>query len=137
MLRKNGKMELLRAVDLFRGCTKSELGEIAQIADEVVIPAGTALITQGEPGRQFLVLVDGDVDVVRDGQQLPDRGETEAYGEISLLTGLPATASVTATTDVRALVIEPRAFRHLLDASPTIQLRLLRSVSERLAPQLT
>jgi CRP-like cAMP-binding protein len=136
MLRKNAKVEILRRVDLFRECTKKEIGELVAIADEIDIPTGTVLLEQGAPGRQFFVLLEGDVEVTRDGERLPVRGESEAYGEISLLTGLPATATVTARSDLQVLVIEARAFAHLLQHSPSIQLRLLRSVSERLAPHL-
>jgi CRP/FNR family cyclic AMP-dependent transcriptional regulator len=136
MLRKNAKVEILRRVELFRGCTNREIAEIVPITDELEIPAGAVLVKQGEPGRQFFVLLDGDVEVTRDGETLPVRGETEAYGEISLLTGLPATATVVARSDLRVLVIEPRAFRQLLERAPSIQVRLLRSVSERLAPHL-
>jgi CRP-like cAMP-binding protein len=136
MLRKNAKVEILRRVDLFRDCTKKELGELVPIADEIDVAAGTTLLEQGAPGRQFFVLLEGSVDVTRDGERLPVRGESEAYGEISLLTGLGATATVTAASDLRVLVIEARAFAQLLEHSPSIQLRLLRSVSERLAPHL-
>jgi CRP-like cAMP-binding protein len=136
MLRKNAKIEILRRVDLFRDCTKKELGELVPIADELDIPAGTVLLEQGAPGRQFFVLLEGTVDVTRDGEHLPVRGESEAYGEIALLTGLPATATVKAMTELRVLVIEARAFEQLLEHSPSIQLRLLRSVSARLAPHL-
>lgn len=136
MLRKDSKIELLRHVALFSGCTKKELGEIAQISDEIDLTEGTAFITQGEGGKQLFVVIEGSVEVVRDGDVLPTRGGTEVYGEISLLSGSPATATVTATSPVRALVIAPREFSALLGHSPSIQLRVLQSVSERLAPHV-
>ena len=59
MLRKDAKIELLRHVSLFAGCSKRELGEIALITDEIDFKAGKTLITQGEPGRQFYVIIEG------------------------------------------------------------------------------
>ena len=134
---RNAKIDLLQRVILFSGCSKRELGEIARIADEIDLPAGKTLIVQGEPGRQFFIVVEGTVAVTRDGKALPvERGGSEFYGEISLVSGSPATATVTTQTPTRALVIAPQHFRALLDRSPSIQRRVLHSFSERLAPHL-
>jgi CRP-like cAMP-binding protein len=137
MLRKDAKMELLRKVTLFAGCTKKELAQIALIADEIDFPSGKTLITQGQPGRQFFVVIEGDVKVTKNGRKLPPaRGGSEFFGEISLVSGSPATATVTTVEPTRALVIAPQHFRALLDRSPAIQRRVLHSFSERLAPHL-
>ncbi|MEO9174067.1 MAG: cyclic nucleotide-binding domain-containing protein [Gaiellales bacterium] len=136
MLRKGGKIELLKSVALFAGCSKKELSDIALIADELEFPAGTVLIVEGERGKQLFVLVEGSVDVAQGGKKIPTRGGTEVYGEISLLSGSPATATVTTTTPARALVIAPRDFKALLERAPSIQLRVLQSLSERLAPHV-
>ena len=134
---RNAKIDLLQRVILFSGCSKRELGEIARIADEIDFPAGKTLIVQGEPGRQFFIVVEGAVAVTRDGKSLPvERGGSEFYGEISLVSGSPATATVATTTPVRALVIAPQHFRALLDRQPSIQRRVLHSFSERLAPHV-
>jgi CRP-like cAMP-binding protein len=134
---RNAKIDLLRRVALFSGCSKRELNEIARIADEIDFKAGKVLIRQGEPGRQFFIVVEGTVDVEKDGATLPPhRGGSEFYGEISLVSGSPATATVTTATPIRALVIAPQHFRALLDRQPSIQRRILHSFSERLAPHI-
>ena len=75
-------------------------------------PAGKTLITQGEPGKQCFVLIEGSVDVVKDGKKVPEmRGGSEIFGEIALLSGGPSTATVTTATPVRALVIGPQQFQ--------------------------
>jgi CRP-like cAMP-binding protein len=136
MLRKDAKIELLRKVTLFSGCSKRELGEIALIADEIDLRPAKTLIRQGEPGRQFFVVIEGGVEVVQDGKKLPPRGGSEFFGEIALVSGGPATATVTTGAPTRALVIAPRNFRALMDRSPSIQRRILTSFSERLAPHV-
>ncbi|MDP9259611.1 MAG: cyclic nucleotide-binding domain-containing protein [Actinomycetota bacterium] len=136
MLRKDAKIELLRHVTLFSGCSKKELGQIALIADEMDFPADKTLIRQGDPGRQFFVVVEGEVKVTKNGKKLPSRGGSEFYGEISLVSRSSATATVTTVAPTRALVIAPQHFRALLDRSPSIQRRVLHSFSERLAPHL-
>jgi CRP/FNR family transcriptional regulator, cyclic AMP receptor protein len=135
MLRKNAKIELLKRIPLFSGCNKSELAAIAMIVDEIDLPAGKVLIREGDPGREFLILVEGTVEVRQKGRKLPAKSDAGFFGEISLLSNTPTTASVTATSAVYALVITPQSFRDLLRRSPGIQLKVLTALAERLAPE--
>ena len=134
MLRKNAKIDLLRRVPLFSGCSKSELAEIALIADEIDFASGKALIREGERGRQFLVIIDGSVNVTKKGRTVQIRGGAELFGEMALLSDAPTNATVTTTSPVRALVVVDHQFRGLIERSPGIQMKVLRSLAERLAP---
>jgi CRP/FNR family cyclic AMP-dependent transcriptional regulator len=136
MLPKNAKVELIRSVPLFSNCSKQELAEIASLADEMDFPEGKTLIKEGERGREFFVLIEGTVDVRQKGRELASRGRTDCFGEIALILDVPRTATVTTTSPVRALVLTDRAFRSLLERSPDIQLKILRSLAERLAPEI-
>ena len=133
LLRKNTKVEFLKRVPLFSECSKKELGEIASITDEIDVREGTVLITEGQRGREFYVVFDGSVTVTRNGRKLPEAGGSEFFGEISLLADSPTTATVTAASDIRALVITDRAFRRLLKESPGIQLKVMTAMAQRLA----
>jgi CRP-like cAMP-binding protein len=132
-LRRDQKVELIRGVPLFSRCSKKELAEIAHIADEIDLPAGKDFIRQGERGREFFVVLEGDVAVTRDGKTIQNRGAGDFFGEIALVSKVPRTATVTAKTPVRALVITDRDFRTLLDHSPDIQVKVLEALAERLA----
>lgn len=135
MLSKNAKVESIRRVPLFAGCSKRELAEVALIADELRFEPGTTLIRQGASGREFIVVIEGDVEVQKDGKTVPQSGADEKFfGEIALLTGGPRNATVTTTSPVRALVITDRAFTRLLRDSPQIQAKVLNSLAERLGP---
>jgi len=136
VLRKDAKVELMRGVPLFSGCSKRELAQIASVADEISFNEGRTLIQEGRRGREFIVVLDGSVEVRKGGRKLPTRGGTSFFGELALLTDAPRSATVTTTTPVRALVITDQAFRRLLSSSPTIQTKVLQSVAERLAPEL-
>ncbi|HZK51876.1 MAG TPA: cyclic nucleotide-binding domain-containing protein [Actinomycetota bacterium] len=135
-LRKNTKVELIRSVPLFSGCSKRELAEIASMADELDFPEGKTLIKEGERGREFLVLIEGTVDVNRKGRKLPPLGRADCIGEIALVLDVPRTATVTTTSPVRALVLTDQSFRSLLKRSPQIQLKVIQSLAERLAPEV-
>jgi CRP-like cAMP-binding protein len=131
-LSKNDKVELLKRTALFAGCTKAELIEVALSSDEREAPAGDRLTEEGRRGREFFVLVEGAVAVRRGGRKLADLGPGDWFGEIAILTYKPRTATVTATSPVRLLVISDRSFRRVVETTPRIALNVLRSVAERL-----
>ncbi|HEY4348879.1 MAG TPA: cyclic nucleotide-binding domain-containing protein [Gaiellaceae bacterium] len=129
---RDSKLDALRAVPLFEGLGKRELAAIGQIADEVDFAAGKELIRENEPGRQFVVLLDGEAIVRRKGRKVNTLGPGDFFGEIALLSDRPTTAAVTASTPVRVLVIMRAAFAKLLRESPSIQAKVLKTLAERL-----
>ena len=130
----NTKIDLIKRVPLFAAASKPELEEIASIADEIDLPEGKQVITEGETGREFLVIVEGSADVDRGGRKIATLGPGDFAGEIALIAKMPRTATITTTSPVRALVITDRAFRQLLEHSPQIQIGVLSALAERLAP---
>jgi CRP-like cAMP-binding protein len=133
-LRKNAKVDLLARVPLFSGCSKRELSEVAALADELDVPDGTTLIREGERGREFFVIVDGGVSVTKGGKRVSTLGAGDWIGEIALVSDVPRTATVTTTSPSRVLVVTDRAFSGLIKRSPSIALKVLASVAERLKP---
>ena len=134
MLRRNEKVEVIKRVPLFAGCSKGELEQIAQIADEIDLAEGKEMTREGSRGREFFVLLEGDADVTKGGSSINKLGPGDFFGEIALISDSPRTATVTATSPVRALVITDRSFRRLLDEQPEIQRKVLMALAERLAP---
>jgi CRP-like cAMP-binding protein len=132
MLRKNAKLELIKRVPLFSGCSKRELEEIAAIADELSLAEGKELTREGARGQEFLVLIDGSADVRRKGRKVNSLGGGDFLGEIALVTGAPRTATVTTTAPSRMLVITARDFRTLLKHMPSLQIKVLETVASRL-----
>lgn len=131
-LRKNAKADLIAAVPLFAGCSKAELGEVAAISDELDLPEGATLIREDERGREFLIVIDGTVEVTQKGRKLNELGAGSWVGEISLIADVPRTATVVATSPVRLLVITDRAFQQLIRKTPSIAAKVLQSLGERL-----
>lgn len=131
-LRRDAKLELLKGVPLFANCSKSDLRRIAMLADEVDFGEGRTLIREGTRGREFFVVVEGALRVTRDGKKLGDLGPGAFVGEMALVADVPRTATVTASTPVRLLVLTKRGFLDLLTQSPAIATRVLQSLGERL-----
>jgi CRP/FNR family transcriptional regulator, cyclic AMP receptor protein len=136
VLHRNQKVELIRKVPLFAHCSKRELDRIAQIADEIDLREGKEMTRQGARGREFFVLLEGDADVMKDGSRINTLGAGDFFGEIALVSDTPRTATVTATSPVRALVITDRSFKRLMQDMPKIQAKVLSALAERVAPQL-
>src|SRR5262249_29875707 len=105
-------------VPLFSRCSRRDLDRIAKVADEIDLKPGKVLVKEGFGGHEFFVLLDGRVEVRRDRRLLRPLGSGDFFGELSLVTDLPRTASVTAVTPVRALVVTGRAFRELMRRYP-------------------
>ena len=136
MLRRNQKVELIRKVPLFAHCSKRELEQIAQIADEIDLREGKEMTRQRSRGQEFFVLLEGDASVNKDGRRINTLRAGDFFGEIALVSDTPRTATVTATSPVRALVITDRSFKRLLENMPQIQAKVLSALAERLAPEL-
>jgi CRP/FNR family cyclic AMP-dependent transcriptional regulator len=135
MLRKNTKVELISKVPLFEHCSKRELGEIASLADEVALPAGRNLTSEGKRGLEFVVIVEGAAEVKRGGRVVNRLRAGDFLGEIALLTGRKRSATVTTTEDSRLLVLTTHAFRRLLRDVPSMQLKVLDALADRLPPE--
>jgi CRP-like cAMP-binding protein len=135
-LSKDSKVAAITRVPLFGRLSKRELARVAQLADEVDLPAGKTLTKEGSHGSQFFVLLEGSADVQREGQWIATMQGGDFFGEIALVTDVPRTATVTTTSPVRALVITDRDFRSLLHESPAIQGKVLEAIASRLAHSL-
>jgi len=120
-LRKNAKIELIKNVPLFSRCSKKELAAVAAEADELVLPEGRALATQGARGGEFVIIVDGSADVSKNGRRINRLRSGDFLGEIALISGAPRTATVTTTSETRILVLTDRGFRRLTGEMPSIQ----------------
>jgi CRP/FNR family transcriptional regulator, cyclic AMP receptor protein len=131
-LRKDAKIELIRSVPLFSRCTKKELVAIASESYEFHPKEGTKLTRQGQRGREFIVIVEGFAEVVKNGRKVAHLGPGDFLGEIALLCSAPRNATVTTTSPTRLLVLTDRAFTSVVEQIPSIRASLLRALSERL-----
>ncbi len=130
---RSNLLATFRDLPLFAHCTDEELLEIDSLADEAHVPAGRDLIRQGEVGREFAVVIDGEVVVRRDGVEVARLGPGGWIGELALLAPIERTATVTAVVDTTVRVIDRRGFQTLLEDSPALTLGLLRATAARIA----
>ncbi len=133
MARRGSTDERLARVPLFEGLSRKQLSQIASLMTEVKIEAGQVLARQGEIGREFVILLEGSVEVTLDGNVIGVRGAGDYVGEIALLDNRPRTATVTAKTDVVAEVLNRREFTSLLTDAPELSSQIIATIARRLA----
>lgn len=130
--RREERIAWLRRVPLFTDLSTAQLEGLAPLVDEVETTAGQVLIDEDGLGQELLIIIDGSVEVTRDGHHLADIGAGEIVGEIALLDGGPSAATVTTREPTTVLSINKRAFDTVLDRIPGLPHELLRSLAVRL-----
>lgn len=122
----------LADIPFFEGWTSDELEQVDRVADYVSYSAGEAMIKQGTTGYEFIVILEGGVDVTVDGEVIATLGAGDHVGEMALLSNSPRNATVVAKDNVRALLVGSREFRALVELSPSLDRKLLTSLTARL-----
>src|SRR5258708_2841046 len=124
--------ESLKRLPIFAACSTRDLEAVARLSTTLDISKSKALVTEGTPGHEFVVIRARTVEVTRGGETLAELGPGDYFGEISLIDGGPRTATVTAITPVTIEVVESRDFDALLEKVPGLAQRLLKGLATRL-----
>jgi len=123
--------ETLRSVGLFSTCDNDELASIDRFMTEISVGPDHELMREGEQGREFVILLEGSARVTKGGEEVAVVGPGTFLGELALLDGEPRAATVTTTSEVRALILNAGEFGSLLDESPALRAKILRAAEER------
>jgi CRP-like cAMP-binding protein len=121
----------LKQVPLFAGFTRDELEHMHRVTTEITVPAGDVLMEQGAVAHEMVVVLDGTLEVTRNGAHVADIGPGGFAGEMALLTDRPRNSRVVAKTDATLLHIDGRGFTHLMDDVPHLAVKLLPIVAAR------
>lgn len=117
-------LDLLRSVQVFDGLRERELHHLAQLGELAHFRPGVLLMLERYHGEQLHIIVDGEVEVVRDGVRLAVLGPGEVVGEHALLSGTDRNATVRTLTRVRTVVLDQAAFAEVLARYPTVAARI-------------
>ena len=132
------EIRLLSRVDLFSGLDRVQLAQLASDLEKVRTVSGSAVVTQGEPGDALYVVIEGDLDVVVQdaGSGRETRvnrlGLGDYFGEMSLLTDSPRSATVRSRRDSLLLRLDRRTFNEVLQQRPAVARDIIRTLSDRL-----
>ena len=126
------KLEMLRSVPLFSSMRGRDLEAVGRLADTVDVPAGKALMRQGDQGNEMYVIASGSVRVERNGTEIATLGPGQAVGEMSLLSEGPRLATVTTLEPTTAFVLGHREFHTLLADSAELRQCIFDNLASRI-----
>jgi putative ABC transport system ATP-binding protein len=118
--------EFLRPIELFKTLTPRQLTDIAEKMSKRHYDAGETILRTGDPGEEFFLVSDGEVEVVRADREVARLGPGDFFGEVSLITGEPRNATVVAQKAVDAYVLGKTDFEAALAASQSFRDQLYR-----------
>ena len=128
------KVDALAKAPLFAALSRQELGELAKATEDLEVEEGKTLTREGDLGREFFVIVDGDVSVTQDGNEIRRLGPGDFFGEIALIyDNARRTATVTASSPLRFFVLTRQSFRSILEHQTEIEEKVMAALEERLA----
>jgi CRP-like cAMP-binding protein len=117
-------IQRLEAIELFRGCRRSQLAYVDCLGSTLALRAGRELCREGEPGCEFFLLVDGLVEVERSGRAVARLRPGAWFGETALVNHSCRQAGVTTVEDSMLIVFGPREFNALRRVTPEVDQRL-------------
>jgi CRP/FNR family transcriptional regulator, cyclic AMP receptor protein len=123
----------LEGIPLFANLSKKERDQIARWADEIDEPAGAHMLEQGGSPHEFFVLTEGTVEIRKDGEHLTDLQPGDFFGEIALVERERRTASVIASSPVKAIVMHAREFGAMRSQMPEVCDQIEEAIRARLA----
>lgn len=126
------KVDRLTRVPLFAAVSKRDLQFIASRVDEVSLKPGQTLIREGQPTEAFFILESGHVEVTRAGKPAARLGPGDFFGEIGMLDGGPATATVVTDGPVEAMVLSHAQFRDAIKGNDSLALQVIAAMAKRL-----
>lgn len=125
--------EQLKKIPLFEGVPHAQLQRIANGVKERQFAAGAPIVSTGEAGHGFYLILKGRAEVTQGERTLRTLGPGEYFGELALVRETPRTATVVAKEPTTTCLVLTRwDFKGILEANPTIAIRLLETVAARI-----
>jgi CRP-like cAMP-binding protein len=125
----------LQQLRLFADCRNSQLDQASSLMTGITVPAGTVLTAERTPGRQFMIIGEGQVSVTQGSgsyeHQLAVLGAGDFVGEMSLLNRTRQTATSTAITPVQLYVCNPAEFVGLMRLDTSVATQIADTAADR------
>lgn len=125
------------SISLCKGLSASEVESLFGLCDVRQLEAGAKLFQSGQPADALWVLLEGDVEISRDGTVLAEVGPGAALGELSLFRAVPVrSATVTAICKVTVLRISGPQFQKKLAEHDLAALKVVNNLAHQMAERL-
>jgi len=127
-------VSLLGNFSVFKSFDEEDIKDLASFLRVDKFEKGEYILKKGEEGQRLFIIISGKVEVLGDGDvRIAYLEKGEIFGEISLLSGGPVTATIKVMEPANVLYLNGEYFRNLLSKFPPLQIYLARLVARRLA----
>ncbi|QSF50193.1 MULTISPECIES: mechanosensitive ion channel domain-containing protein [unclassified Thermosynechococcus] len=125
--------DLLRNISCFSRCSNAELQMLIELGNRQFYGVGEIICSEGDPGDAFYIVLEGSVEVRSEqlDQILATLYEGDFFGEISVLTGMPRSATVRALEETVLFVVHRSAVQRLLQAQPQLAEEIAHELAAR------
>ncbi len=125
--------DLLRRIVYFEQCSDLELRQLIEYGYRQLFPAGQIICQENDPGESFYIILKGSVEVLsqRSDKYIATLHEGEFFGEISLLLGVPRSATVRTVEDTILFVVEHEDMQKLLESHQRLGDEIAAKLAER------
>ena len=125
--------QFLAKIDLFEGLSKDTLSGLIERGTTLKVPAGSHVVEQGAHDAGLQVVLEGSADVSVNGVERGSLAPGGYFGEISLIDGLPRSATVVAGPDgLRTFALSALAFEPVVKENPDVAHALLKALTARI-----
>jgi CRP/FNR family transcriptional regulator, cyclic AMP receptor protein len=121
----------LQNLPLFESLDRRDLERLSKWATDLDFPAGHHVVDQGEVAWEFFVILEGEAQVLRDGDELAVLGPGDFFGEMALQANDRRNASVVAKTPLRLAVMLGRDFKEMEEEMPHVAAAITSAITKR------
>ena len=119
------KLEVLKAMQMFRYLSYKELVKISAIAEILELPAEQVIFSKGQPGDAMYVVLAGSVRLAKDGTIVAEIGRGHHFGEMALVDRSVRSLTATAAEATRLVVIHRKDFYDMIKREPASAVKML------------
>jgi CRP-like cAMP-binding protein len=126
------RIRLLGNMWLFERCDERELDSLVTLVQRLEYSTGKVLAREGEPGREFFVIVSGKAEATRNGALIATFGPGSFFGEMAILEHQPRVATVTIVEPTEVLAMTTAAFEAVTRSMPSVTTKMLTACAGRI-----
>lgn len=122
----------LKGLPMFDGLTTRQLMDLALVVSEESHPAGFTVVSEGGMNESMYLIVEGTVEVLKQGHRVAELGANEFFGEMSVLERARPSADCVTTDRTRLLCLQRADLFRLMEEFPTIPIIMCQTLSRRM-----
>jgi len=126
------KLEALAKTSIFSGLSKKHLELIGRVTDRVTLDPGQVVINQDQVTTHMAIFIDGAAEVSVDGNRVADVAPGDVVGELSMVDGGRASATVTITENSTVWYVGRAGFIPVWEKNPDMSTPMLLAVVSKL-----